>query len=239
MPSAHLNPQELKKLLHNSVDVGKETGKSPVFPLVALTVEPKGAMAYGRSRHCVGWSFTSTPLSAKAGNTVLLELDEAQELGMAVGKTSAAKDATIWVEVTPDRRLVVNYGDESIADLPSVEPEPDDIEAINAERLLLSEAGASERGFFAISTETMKRFAKIRGTNPVVDMKFTAVSSSKAIDKGNLTIVKVGDGFIGAFEAIDRPSVQDRSLLLNPEPDPEEDSMSEEDYYDQLLEETV
>lgn len=215
MPSAHVNPQQLKAALLNAVDIGKENSTNPLFPFVALTVTPVGAMAYGRSRHCVGWSFTTELIPADWSNTVLLEFDEAKELGMAVGKTSAAKDATVCVEVTDDHRLVVEYGEESIADLPSVDPVPGDIEAITAELDLLSELGTSERMFFAISMETMKRFTKIRGTNPVVDMKFTAASSRKAISQGNITLVKIGDRFIGAFESIDRPSVEDRSLLFD------------------------
>lgn len=126
---------------------------------------------------------------------------------MAVGKTSAAKEATVWVEITPDKRLIVNYGNENIADLPSIEPELGDIDAINEELDYLGQAETTERTHFAMGLETIKRFTKVRSKSPCMDLMFT--------DIGNTTYVKIGDRFIGAFESIDRPSVEDRSLLFD------------------------
>ncbi|WP_152346637.1 hypothetical protein [Brevibacterium sp. CFH 10365] len=205
MPSAHINPQQVKIALHDAVDIGKETGSNPVFPYVGVTLAPDGIQAYGRSQYAVGWSFSSGLLTADHSNTVLIEHDEAKELGMAVGKTSAAKDATVWVEITDDHRLIVAYGNDEIADLPSIEPEPGDIEGINEDVAILDQAGTTPRTQFAMGLETIKRFTKVRGKSPYMDLQFT--------DIGNTTFVKIGDGFIGGFEAIDRPSVQDPMLF--------------------------
>lgn len=207
MLSAHINPAKLKNCLLDAVEIGKETGSNPVFPSIGLMIEDgdtPGAQAYVRSQHAVGSSFTDRVLTATETNTVLIEWEEAKELGQAVGKTSAARDATVWV-VIDNGRLGVAYGNESIADLPGVEPEDGDIEAINEELDILGQAEGSERGFFAMGIETVKRFSKVRGKCPYLDLMFT--------DIANTTFVKIGEGFIGGIEAIDRPSVQDPQLL--------------------------
>lgn len=204
MPSAHIHPQRFKAALHDAIDIGKEAGTSPAFPYVAVTLSESGIQGYGRSHYAVGWSFSDEPLTADDTNTVLIEFDEAKELGMAVGKTSAAKDATVWVEIT-DGRLIVADGNENIADLPSVEAEPGDIESINEELAILDQAEATERRFFAMGLEVVKRFTKVRSKAAYMDLFFT--------DFGNTTFVKIGDNFIGGFEAIDRSSAQEPKLF--------------------------
>lgn len=208
MPSAHINPGKLKAALKDAVDIGKETGSSPVFPYVAVTLDEQSGsvQAYGRSQYCVGWSFTDAPLTATDENTVLISWDEADTLGMAVGKTSAAKDATVWVAIT-DGSIIVKYGPESIADLAGIEPEDDDIEAVNDELEMLEQASTQPRGFFAMGIEVIKRFTKVRGKVAYMDLFFT--------DIGNTTFVKIGEHFIGGFEAIDRSSVQEPQLFID------------------------
>lgn len=208
MPSAHINPGKLKTALHDAVDIGKETGASPVFPCIAVTVDDQSesVQAYGRSHYCVGWSYTATPLTATADNTVLISWDEAKELGMAVGKTSAAKDATVWVEIT-DGHLIVNYGSEPVADLAGIEPGDGDIEAVNEELEILDQAGTQPRGLVAMGLEVIKRFTKVRGKVSYMDLFFT--------DIGNTVFVKIGEHFIGGFEAIDRGSVQEPQLFID------------------------
>ena len=200
MTSIHINPQEAKRLLHNATDIGKETGASQVFPFVAFTIDNGQAMSYGRSAHCVGWSFLDHPIQATEQNTVMITHDEAKELGMAIGKTSAAKDATVWMEVTDDNRLVVNYGSEEVADMVGVEPEPGDIEAINTEQEIFRQASPAARAFFAMTIDVVKRFSKIRDKSPILDLFFT--------DVGNTVFAKIGSGFIGGFEAVDRHRVE-------------------------------
>lgn len=204
MPSAHINPQSLKNCLLDAVDIGKEGGQLAPFPLVGVTIDNGAAQAYGRSSYAVGWSFTDRPLDADELNTVLIEFDEAKELAQAVGKTSAAKDATVWAEIEQGR-LIINYGEESVADLPGVEPAPGDIDGINQDLTILDEAGSSERGFFAMGIETIKRFTKVRGKCPYMDIWFT--------DIGNTSFVKIGDHFIGGFEAIARDQIEDPKLF--------------------------
>lgn len=208
MPSAHINPAKLKNCLHNAVDIGKETGSNPVFPCVAVTLDETGetpsVQTYSRSHHAVGWSFTEHVSTADEANTILISHDEAKELGMAVGKTSAAKDATVWVEITDDM-LIVAYGNESIASLAGIEPDPGDIESINDELDILDTAKGEQRAAFAMGIETIKRFTKVRDKTAYMDLLFTGI--------GNTTYVKIGDNFIGGFEAIDRPSVQEPKLF--------------------------
>lgn len=209
MPSAHITPSKLKNCLLDAVDIGKETGSSPVFPYIGLTLEEDGTpgvQAYGRSQYAVGWSFSDRILAADNTNTVLIPWDEAQALGQAVGKTSAAKDATVWV-VIDQGRLAVAYGNESVADLPGVEPEDGDIEAINEELDILNKTSTAPRSYFAMGIEAVKRFSKIRGKTSYMDLMFT--------DIGNTTLVKIGDNFIGGFEAIDRQSVQEPKLFTD------------------------
>lgn len=201
MPSAHIHPQLLKNSLLDAVDIGKEGASTAPFPLVALTINDSSAQAYGRSTYCVGWSFTDGPITATEDNTVFIEFDEAKELAQAIGKTSAAKDATVWVEITDEHRLIVKYGNEDIADLPSVEPDDGDIDAINEELEILDQSGTTYRHLFCMTTEVIKRFSKIRDKTPYMDLIFT--------DIGNTTFVKIGDGFIGAFEAVDRDRIDD------------------------------
>lgn len=196
MPSVHINPQKLKNSLLDAVDIGKEGASTAPFSLVALTLGGTGAQAYGRSTHCVGWSFTDTPIDANADNTVLIEFDEAKELAQAIGKASAAKDATVWVEIA-DGHLMVAYGNESLAALPSVEAGEGDIEVINEELDILGQAEATERTHFAMSLEAIKRFTKVRDKTQYMDLMFT----------------DIGDSFIGGFEAIDRDRVVDPKLF--------------------------
>lgn len=208
MPNALINPGKFKSCLHDAVDIGKETGSSPVFPFVAVTLDDQhqtpSVQAYGRSHYAVGWSFTDHLADADDSNTVLIGLDEAKELGMAVGRVSAAKDATVWVEIT-DGRLIVADGNESIADLAGVEAEDGDLEAVNDELDMLSTAEGQQRAVFAMGIETIKRFSKIRGKCAYMDLLFTGI--------GNTTYVKIGDNFVGGFEAIDRGSVQEPKLF--------------------------
>lgn len=205
MPEAWIAPQDLKRILHDASDVGKETGGNQLFPYVALTVDNGQAMAYGRSAYCVGWSYTSAPLLATDSNTVLLPHDEAKDLGMAAGKTSAAKDASIFVGIN-DGRLLVSYGNDDLADLPGDETEPGDIDSINHELELFRQAKPSGRTFFAITIEVIKRLSKVRGKSPIMDLFFT--------DIGNTVYVKVGSGFVGGFEAVDRNRVNDPEPML-------------------------
>lgn len=110
----------------------------------------------------------------------------------------------MWVEIS-DGVLSVMYGQELIAELAGIEPQPGDIEAINDELGVLEQAGPAERTFFAMGIETIKRFSKIRGKSPYMDLFFT--------DVGNTTFCKIGNNFIGGFEAIDRGSVEDPKLF--------------------------
>lgn len=205
MPEAWIQPQEFKRILHDASDVGKETGANQIFPYVALTIDNGQAMAYGRSAYTVGWSFLEAPLLATHENTVLIPHDEAKDLGAAVGKTSAAKDASVWVNIE-DGRVSVAWGNESIADLPGVEPEPGDIDSINKELELFRQAKPSGRTFFAMTIEVIKRLSKVRGKSPILDLFFT--------DIGNTVYVKVGSGFVGGFEAVDRNRVNDPEPML-------------------------
>lgn len=205
MPSAHLNPQTLKNCLLNSVDIGKETGPNPIFPMVALTVDADSVQAYGRSSFTVGWSFDNGMLEANSSNTCLISWDEAKDLGAAVGKTSAAKDATVFVNIE-DGRLAVDYGRESIADLPGIEPGPGDIEGINQDLEILRSAGSTPRTHFAMTTEVVKRFSKIRTRSPIIDLMFTSI--------GSTVFTKVGPNFVGGFEAVDRNRVNDPEPML-------------------------
>ncbi|MGO2860638.1 MAG: hypothetical protein ACTIC1_05740 [Brevibacterium sp.] len=208
MPSAHINPQKLKNSLLDAVDIGKEGASTAPLPLVALTVNESGAQAYGRSTYCVGWSYTEAPIDANTENTVFIEFDEAKELAQVIGKTSAAKDATVWVEISDDH-LMVNYGNESLAALPSVEAGEGDIDAINDELDTLGQAEATERTHFAMGLETIKRFTKVRDKTQYMDLMFTSI--------GNTTFVKIGDTFIGGFEAIARDRVVDPKLFMKEE----------------------
>lgn len=206
MPSAHINPQAAKRALHDAHDIGKESGSSPIFPFVAVSVDTDlGFQAYGRSQYCVGWSYTTEPITATHDNTVLLGWDEAKDLGMAVGKTSAAKDATVWIEVT-DGRLLVAYGEEPIADLPGIEPEDGDIEGVNEDLAIINQAQPEPRQFLALTSEVVKRFTKVRGKSPILDFYLTSL--------GNTVLVKVGDTFMGAFEAVDRSRVEQSEEYL-------------------------
>ena len=186
------------------MDIGKEGASTAPFPLVAVTLNESGAQAYGRSTYCVGWSFTESTIPATHDNTVLIEFDEAKTLAQAVGKTSAAKDATVWVEITPDGRLVVDYGSENIADMVSVGAGDGDIESIDEELHILDQAGAGDRTHLCLTHEVIKRFTKVRDKTPYMDMVFTGI--------GNTVFVKIGDGFIGAFEAVDRARVDEPKL---------------------------
>ena len=49
--------------------------------------------------------------------------------------------------------------------------------------------------------ETIKRFTKVRDKTQYMDLMFTSI--------GNTTFVKIGDTFIGGFEAIARDRVVD------------------------------
>lgn len=205
MPSSWFHPQSFKSAILDAIDIGKETGQLAPFPFVAITVTEDGIQAYGRSSFCAGWSYTATLLRADEANTVLIDFDEGKELAQAVGKTSASRDATVWVEIT-DGRLVVAYGNESLADLPGIEPGEGEIGGINEELEILDQSGTQQRSKFAMGTETIKRFSKIRSKSPMLDLLFT--------DIGNTTFVKIGEGFIGAFEAIARDQVAEQEPKL-------------------------
>lgn len=200
MPEAWCHPQSLKNQLLNAVDVGKEPGANPMFPLVALTVdEDLGSQAYGRSAHTAGWTYTVQPIAANDWNTVLLPWDEAKDLAQAVGKTSAAKDAQVWVGIQ-DGRLAVAYGSEAIADLPGVEPGDGDIEGVNEDLQILNSTGPQARDYLAVSTEIVKRFSKVRAKSPIMDFYLTNL--------GCTVLVKIGEHFTGAFEAVNRDRVE-------------------------------
>ncbi|NJC57649.1 hypothetical protein [Brevibacterium marinum] len=87
----------------------------------------------------------------------------------------------------------------------SVEAGEDDIDAINEELDTLGQAEATARTYFAMCLEAIKRFTKVRDKTPYMDLMFT--------DIGNTTFVKIGDGFIGGFEAIARDRVVDPKLF--------------------------
>lgn len=206
MPSLHIHPGEAKRLLHNATDIGKETGASQVFPFVAFTIDNGQAMSYGRSAFCVGWSFLDHPIQATEQNTVMITHDEAKELGMAVGKTSAAKDATVWMEITDDNRLVAAYGEEPIADLAGVEPEPGDIDAINSELDLLDTLEPAGKEYIAMGIEVVKRLSKVRSKTPYMDL---------FLNESNTVYVKIGDGFLGGFEAVARDKIANEPKLFD------------------------
>lgn len=206
MPSLHIHPGEAKRLLHNATDIGKETGASQVFPFVAFTINDGQAMSYGRSAFCVGWSFLDHPIQATEQNTVMITHDEAKELGMAVGKTSAAKDATVWMEITDDNRLVAAYGEEPIADLAGVEPEPGDIDAINSELDLLDTLEPAGKEYIAMGIEVVKRLSKVRSKTPYMDL---------FLNESNTVYVKIGDGFLGGFEAVARDKIANEPKLFD------------------------
>lgn len=205
MPSLHAHPQSFKSAILDAVDIGKEAGQLAPFPFVAITITEDGVQTYGRSSFCAGWSYTATPLHADESNTVLVDFDEGKELARVIGKTSASKDATVWAEIT-DGRLVVAYGNESLANLPGIEPGEGDIDGINGDLDILDQSGTQQRTEFAMGIETIKRFSKIRSKSPMLDLVFT--------DIGNTTFVKIGDGFIGAFEAIARDQVVEPEAKL-------------------------
>lgn len=206
MPSLHIHPGEAKRLLHNATDIGKETGASQVFPFVAFTIDNGQAMSYGRSAFCVGWSFLDHPIQATEQNTVMITHDEAKELGMAVGKTSAAKDATVWMEITDDNRLVAACGEEPIADLAGVEPEPGDIDAINSELDLLDTLEPAGKEYIAMGIEVVKRLSKVRSKTPYMDL---------FLNESNTVYVKIGDGFLGGFEAVARDKIANEPKLFD------------------------
>lgn len=206
MPSLHIHPGEAKRLLHNATDIGKETGASQVFPFVAFTIDNGQAMSYGRSAFCVGWSFLDHPIQATEQNTVMITHDEAKELGMAIGKTSAAKDATVWMEITDDNRLVAAYGEEPIADLAGVEPEPGDIDAINSELDLLDTLEPAGKEYIAMGIEVVKRLSKVRSKTPYMDL---------FLNESNTVYVKIGDGFLGGFEAVARDKIANEPKLFD------------------------
>ena len=205
MPDCWVNPQSLKNILMNSVEIGKESGRDQLFPLVAITIDSSSAQAYGRSSYCVGYSFTDSPIEATQENTVALEMDEAKELAQVVGKTSAAKDAQVWVQIN-EGRIAVNYGAESLADLPGVEMDPEEVSSINSELNLLDSLEPAGKEYVAMGIEVIKRISKLRTKTPYMDL---------FLNESNTIYVKVGDNFLGGFEAIARDKITSEPKLFN------------------------
>jgi hypothetical protein len=203
-------PKALSVMLKNVLAFTKETGKGKRgSPDVLLQVDKDGrdgtvaAVGFARYAACRDWLEVRGVEGDEVGQLLLLGhndqktdvLDDLQKLAMAIGKTSTAAGAQVFVEIHHRQKITVEYGGELVGELADTGRSAAPHERL--EDVLDKGEWGPLAGPTALQIETVARLRDVKSDSPVVDLAQLPGDSEKVA-------LQVGDSFMGIISAVDR-----------------------------------
>lgn len=124
-------------------------------------------------------------------------IDDLWKLAMAIGKTSSAKDAQVFVTIEHRRKITVEYGGQLVGELPDLRGTSLELHQYVDD--LLDRDTVRYAGPTAFMVETLKALTKIRTAT-----KTTVVDVAVLPDNEGAAIMALGPTFRGVLAAVDR-----------------------------------
>jgi hypothetical protein len=209
-----IHPKELADLLANAVDIGKD---KTTHPLICLAASSDSLHAYGRGRYTAGRDWRRFEADTPQFADLVITEEEAEELAGLLRKVEGAgrKETRIGVTMTERDRIIVQNGDEILADLPDADVNqisygmPDELsDWEEIDNLLMdiqksrdvtgSWGSPAPLTRFAFQKDILARMNKIRADSNVMDIAIHP--------DGRIVGIALGSSFRALIAGVDRHS---------------------------------